>query len=161
MSALSHARVYADRPGAPGRPVPAGMYVDDAEILLPVGVVLASRGRRIAAFFIAYGLFVVTLGVGYVIWGLAVWARGTTPALQVLGMRCWMAEDAEPATWRAMLFRETIGRFGDSITFGIGSFLMFAMRRDRRSMHDYLAMSVVVHDPNGVLHGWRSSHDLD
>jgi hypothetical protein len=67
---------------------PAGMYFDQTSGLnLPVGVELATIGRRIGAFFLSFPLFIVTLGIGYAIWGLVVWGQGQTPALQVLGMR--------------------------------------------------------------------------
>jgi hypothetical protein len=74
--------------GQPGAAVPAGMYFDaDSGLVLPDGVQLASIGRRIGAFFLAIPLSIVTLGIGYAVWGLIVWGRGQTPALQVLGMR--------------------------------------------------------------------------
>src|ERR1700733_13164235 len=70
--------------------VPPGMYFDPLSgLMLPNGVQLASIGRRIGAWFLAIPLAIVTLGIGYVIWGLIVWGRGQTPALQVLGMGCW------------------------------------------------------------------------
>src|SRR5580693_1562298 len=57
-------------PGA----VPAGMYYDPASgLTLPQGVQLAPVGRRIGAFFLAFPLFIVTLGIGYIVWGLIVW----------------------------------------------------------------------------------------
>ena len=72
-------------PGA----VPPGMYFDPASgLTLPQGVKLASVGRRIGAWFLAIPLWICTLVIGYVIWGLIVWGRGQTPAQQVLGMCC-------------------------------------------------------------------------
>src|SRR5690348_6750408 len=68
--------------------VPAGMYYDqESGLLLPNGTELASVGRRIGAFFLAIPLWIITLGIGYIIWGLILWGRGQTPALSVLGMR--------------------------------------------------------------------------
>src|SRR5947199_6570451 len=75
-----------------GAPAP-GLYFDpQSGLQLPEGVQLASIGRRIGAYFLAIPLLVVTLGIGYVIWGLVIWPKGQTPALQVLGMRCWRPE---------------------------------------------------------------------
>ena len=54
---------------------------------LPEGTELASVGRRIGAYFLAIPLWIVTLGIGYIVWGLIAWGNGQTPALQVLGMR--------------------------------------------------------------------------
>src|SRR5882757_1377166 len=80
--------------------VPAGAYLDQASgLALPQGLHLATPGRRIGAYFLALPLFVVTLGIGYAIWGLIVWGSGTTPALQVLGMRCWKPDTGRVAGW--------------------------------------------------------------
>ena len=50
---------------------PQGMYLDPKSgLMLPEGVQLASVGRRIGAYFLSALLAVVTLGIGYVIWGL-------------------------------------------------------------------------------------------
>ena len=76
-----------------------GQVLPLSHAVLPPGVELASIGRRIGAFFLSIVLSIITLGIGYVIWGLIVWGRGTTPALQVLGMRCWKPETSRPATW--------------------------------------------------------------
>src|SRR5438445_9163006 len=96
---------YADPSPAPG------LYLDPSSGLqLPEGVQLASIGRRIGAYFLAIPLAIVTLGIGYVIWGLIVWGRGQTPALQVLGMRCWRPETNRVATWGWMALRDIIGR---------------------------------------------------
>jgi hypothetical protein len=88
---------YSDGQSPPGG-APAGMYIDHASALvLPQGVQLAPVGRRIGAWFLSILLAIVTLGIGYVIWGLIVWGRAQTPALQVLGMRCWRPETGRVA----------------------------------------------------------------
>jgi uncharacterized RDD family membrane protein YckC len=134
--------------------LPAGMYFDQASgLTLPQGVRLASNGRRIGAYFLALPLALVTLGIGYAIWGLIVWGSGTTPALQVLGMRCWKPETRRPAGWGTMALREIIGRLVDGIfviTFLV-SFILMLTRPDRRSLHDLVASTVVVHDPDKIL----------
>jgi hypothetical protein len=64
-----------------GQPVPAGMYLDqESGLMLPQGTVLASPGRRIGAFFLAIPLVIITLGIGYVVWGLIVWGNGPPDA---------------------------------------------------------------------------------
>jgi hypothetical protein len=96
--------------------VPPGMYFDPLSgLMLPNGVQLASVGRRIGAWFLAIPLAIVTLGIGYVIWGLIVWGQGQTPALQVLGMRCWRPETNRVATWGWMALRDVIGRLVEGI----------------------------------------------
>jgi len=142
--------------GQPGTAVvAAGMYVDQLSgLALPDGVQLASSGRRIGAFFLAIPLAIVTLGIGYAIWGLIVWGRGQTPALQVLGMRCWRPETGRVAGWGWMLLRETIGRIAEnilSILTQILSLILMLSRPDRKTLHDLVAGTVVLYDPEKVL----------
>jgi uncharacterized RDD family membrane protein YckC len=137
--------------------LPPGTYLDQASgLVLPNGTVLASPGRRIGAFFLAIPLSIVTLGIGYLIWGLIVWGNGQTPALQVLGMRCWRPEEARVATFWWMALREIVGRIVDgilSIITELVSFFFMLSRPDRRTLHDLIAGTVVLHDPDNVLRG--------
>jgi uncharacterized RDD family membrane protein YckC len=133
------------------------LYQDPASgLMLPEGTQLASVGRRIGAYFLAFPLALVTLGIGYFIWGLIVWGRGQTPALQVLGMRCYRPETQRTAGWGWMALRETVGRIADGILSFITiliSVIFFLTRSDRRCLHDLIAGTVVLHDPNKVLAG--------
>jgi uncharacterized RDD family membrane protein YckC len=140
-----------------GQPAPSGMYFDQQSgLMLPEGTVLASAGRRIGAAFLAIPLTIITLGIGYVIWGLIVWGNGQTPALQVLGMRCYRPETNRVAGFWWMALREIIGRIADgilSIITGLISLIFMLTRPDRRTLHDLVAGTVVLHDPNKVLSG--------
>jgi uncharacterized RDD family membrane protein YckC len=135
--------------------VPAGMYFDPASgLTLPQGTALASVGRRIGAYFLAIPLFIVTLGIGYIIWGLVLWGRGTSPALSVLGMRVWRPAENRPATWGVMALRDIIGRIVDGILSfitGLISFILFVSTKEHRALHDMVAGTVVLHDPNKVI----------
>jgi uncharacterized RDD family membrane protein YckC len=138
-----------------GQPVPAGLYLDQRSgLMLPQGTVLADPGRRIGAYFLAIPLAIVTLGIGYLIWGLIVWGNGQTPALQVLGMRCYRPEENRVATFWWMALRETVGLILDAILWIVTeliSFIFMLTRPDRRTLHDLVAGTVVLHDPNKVL----------
>jgi uncharacterized RDD family membrane protein YckC len=144
---------YAEYGQAPA--VPDGTYFDQASgLVLPDGVQLASTGRRIGAGFLAIPLTIVTLGIGYLIWGLIVWGKGQTPALQVLGMRCWRPDDREVPGFWWMALREVGGRAVDgalSIITLLVSLIFMLTRPDRRTLHDIIAGTVVVHDPAKVL----------
>jgi uncharacterized RDD family membrane protein YckC len=135
--------------------VPPGMYIDPLSgLMLPNGVQLASIGRRIGAWFLAIPLAIVTLGIGYVIWGLIAWGQGQTPALQVLGMRCWRPETNRVATWGWMALRDIIGRLVEGILSIITlllSFILMCTGKERKTIHDHIAGTVVLHDPNRVL----------
>lgn len=150
---------YQGMPAAPpmppgyGPPVPQGMYYDaTTELMLPVGVGLASVGRRIGAYFLSLLLAVVTLGIGYVIWGLIAWGKGTSPALQVLGMRAWRPTENRPATWGTMALRDIIGGIaGGFFIMPIISFILFLTNKQHKSIPDMVGGTVIVHDPNKVL----------
>jgi uncharacterized RDD family membrane protein YckC len=134
---------------------PQGMYVDQATgVLVPDGTEMATIGRRIGAYFLAIPLAIVTLGIGYLIWGLIIWGNGQTPALQVLGMRVWRTEENRVAGFWHMALREVVGRLAESI-LGIitqlTSFVLFVTGRERKALHDHIAGTVVLYDPNKVL----------
>ena len=129
------------------------MHVDPGSgSLIPDGTELASVGRRIGAYFLAIPLFIITLGIGYAIWGLIVWGRGQTPTLQVLGMRVWRPDDRKRADFGVMALREVVGVFliGFVPFTQLISFILMCVRSDRRSLHDLVASTIVLHDPNKV-----------
>jgi uncharacterized RDD family membrane protein YckC len=83
-----------------------------------------------------------------------VWGNGQTPALQVLGMRCWRPETNRVAGFWYMALREIVGRFLEgilSLITLITSFVLMVTGRERKTIHDYIAGTVVLHDPNKVL----------
>ena len=138
-------------PYAPPSP-PAG-YVPGG-LQLPPGVELATTGRRIGAYFLAIPLFIVTLGIGYIIWGLVLWNRGTTPALKVLGMKVWRLDTNQVPTFGRMALRDFLGRIVDGVLGAITqliSFIMFLTNDQRQSLHDKVANTTVVYDPQKVL----------
>lgn len=138
-----------------GGPVPPGTYLDPASgLVLPMGTVLAPVGRRIGAYFLGVVLAIVTLGVGYLIWGAIVWGRGTSPALSVLGMRVWEPARGRPAGWWRMALRDVVGGIIQGLFFPIValvSFIFFLATREHRTLCDMVAGTVVIHDPNKVV----------
>lgn len=144
----------------PEQSVPTGMYFDpQSGLLLPNGTTLANPVRRIGAWLLAIPLWIITLGIGYIIWGLILWGRGQTPALRVLGMQVWRPDDGRPATFWWMALREIIGRIGDgilSIITELTSLILMIAGRERKTIHDYVAGTVVLYDPDHVLYGNRN-----
>jgi uncharacterized RDD family membrane protein YckC len=134
---------------------PQGMYFEPtSELLLPDGVQLASVGRRIGAWFLSLLLMVVTLGIGYIIWGVIAWGKGTSPSLQVLGMRCWKPTENRVATWGTMALRDIVGTIAQGILSfitGLVSFILFLTGKRHQSLPDLIGGTVVVYDPNKVL----------
>lgn len=134
---------------------PQGMYYEPkSELMLPEGVQLASVGRRIGAYFLSILLAIVTLGIGYIIWGLIAWSKGRGPAQQLLGMRCWKPADGRVASWGTMALRNFVGGIAQGLLSGISmlaSFILFLAGKKHQSIPDLVASTVVVYDPNKIL----------
>jgi uncharacterized RDD family membrane protein YckC len=142
-------------PGYPAVPESPGRYFDPTSgIYLPNGTELASVGRRIGAYFLSILLFIVTLGIGYIIWGLILWGQGTSPALRVLKCKCYRPDTGQVPTWGRMFIRDFLGRIVDGIVGAITeivSFVMFVSGNKRQSLHDLIGGTVVLYDPNKTL----------
>ena len=77
--------------------------------VLPEDARPASVGRVMAAYALAVLLFIVTLGVGYLIWSVVTWGQGQTPAQRILGLRCWRPETGHVANRGQMALRQFTG----------------------------------------------------
>ena len=71
------------------------------------GIELASQGRRLGGYVLDLVLFVVTLGIGWLIWLLVVGRRGQSPGKQLLNLRV-VREDGSAAGLGWMLLREIV-----------------------------------------------------
>jgi uncharacterized RDD family membrane protein YckC len=132
-------------------PVPPGMWFDrDTWLILPEGVRPAGKGRVAASWFLAIGLFAVTLGIGYLVWAAVTWGQGQTPAQRLLGLRCWHQDTSRVAGRRSMAVRQGTGLLlNGELLMGP---LIWAGSRSLNSVGDFFAGTVVLHDPNHVLH---------
>ena len=130
--------------------VPPGMYVDPAsELILPQGVRLASREQVAAAWFLGLLLFSVTLGIGYIAWSLFTWSKGRTPAQRMLRLRCWLPEPRRVAGREQTALRQVAGFcLNGQLLAGV---FIWLTSKDRRSVGDFLAGTVLLHDPDEVL----------
>jgi len=146
-------------PGQPGPyggpPLAPGTYFDPASgLALPIGTELAPIGRRVGAFFLAIPLSIITLGIGYLIWGAILWGEGTSPALKLLGMRVYRPAEHRRAGWGHMALRNIVGGIVQSICSlitGLISFILFLTDNQHRTIPDRIATTVVLSDPNKVL----------
>jgi uncharacterized RDD family membrane protein YckC len=66
----------------------------------------ASLKHRLAQLFLEYGLFIVTLGVGYIVWFWISLGNGQTPGKQILKLRVYDSTTGTPAKWGHMFIRE-------------------------------------------------------
>jgi uncharacterized RDD family membrane protein YckC len=138
---ICHASVLPGLPGVLASPAKrlAAHLID---MFLPMCAVIALGGW--SAYTGHGGLFVVAM-VGYAVWAIYLFTRGTTPGKNMLGMDV-VDEHGQPASvWRMML-REWIGKFISSVVFGLG-FLWILFDRDRQGWHDKLASTYVVVRP--------------
>ncbi|MEV5538414.1 RDD family protein [Saccharopolyspora shandongensis] len=96
-------------------------------------------------------LFVITFGVGWIVWTLIVWARGTTPAKQLMRMTVIWTADRRAASWGRMFLRGFVG-YGlivtviSVLTAGIGEIVAICMifGDTRQTLWDRLASTFVV-----------------
>jgi uncharacterized RDD family membrane protein YckC len=140
-------------PGLGTAPVPPGCYFDQLSgLVLPNGTTLAPVGRRIGAYFLGALLAIVTLGIGYLIWGAITWSNGQSPVQQVLNLQVWKPQERVNATWGTMFLRGLGYVVVAYIPFAnLVSFFLFVSGREHRGLHDSIASTIVLYDPNKVL----------
>ncbi|MCW2598061.1 MAG: hypothetical protein JWP39_3949 [Jatrophihabitans sp.] len=128
-------------PAAPGLPP------------LPPGTELATAGKRIGTYLLEIVLAIVTLGIGYIVWTLIVWARGQTPGKQVMKMRIYHLQNQRAATWGQMFLRQFVGGIVNGILYigFIVSVVFLFTDPLRRTVPDRIAGTIVLSDPNKVL----------
>jgi uncharacterized RDD family membrane protein YckC len=132
---------------------PGGLYLDPVTgLTIPQGTEVASPGLRVGAFFLSGILGLVTLGIGYFIWGIISWSGGQTPTQQVLGIRCWKVDEGRVASWGQMFVWGLCRAIIDEIAFGgLVSFVMMLANKDKRTLYDRISGIVLLRDPNKVL----------
>ena len=155
-AAMVPAGAYGMPGMAPPMPVPPGFYYDQLSgLVLPDGTQVASVGRRIGSYFLAPLLAIVTLGIGYLIWGAITWSKGQTPTQSLLGMQTWKPQTRAVTSWGEQFVRE-LSRLVYAIPLigwiiAIVSFFQFVSGREHRTLHDSMGGTVVLYDPNKVL----------
>ena len=114
---------------------------------------LTSRGRRFLSYLLEIVLIIVTLVIGWVVWWVIVWGRGQTPAKQLMGMRCVLADSGVAASYGAMALRELVGKMLlANVTCGITTLvgaIQILTDESRQALWDRIAGTVVVDDPTG------------
>ena len=132
-------------------PVPPGMWFDrDTWLILPQDVRPASKGRVAASYALAIGLFIVTLGVGYLIWATVAWGQGQTPAQRLLGLCAWRRDTGRAAGRKHMALRQVTGLFlNGELLMGP---LLWLNSKELNSVGDVFAGTVVLSDPNLLRH---------
>jgi uncharacterized RDD family membrane protein YckC len=124
----------------------------------PVGVPtggppLSSAGKRFGGWLLDGLLFLVTFGIGWIIWSLVIWSKGQSPAKSLLGMRVVRTDTRRAATWGTMFIRDfLIKGLLVSICYLIQIVSAFMiLGADRQGIWDKMVNTVVVDDPDGLL----------
>jgi len=115
------------------------------------GEPLATPAVRLGGYLLEFLLLVVTLVIGWIIWSLIVWSKGTTPGHQVLRLYIVDEKTGKTATWGHMALREfvmkgIVGSVASTLSFGIYFVVdsLFIVRPDRRTLHDLMSSTQVV-----------------
>lgn len=121
---------------------------------LPLGIRASSPAKRLGAHLLAIPLIIVTLVIGYLIWCLVIWGKGTSPSKQVLGMRVIKVREGRSAGMGTMALRTLVAKpvvlLGGYVTFGLLN-LWLIWDKNNQELWDKIVDTVVVDDPDGQL----------
>ncbi|HEX2805187.1 MAG TPA: RDD family protein [Kineosporiaceae bacterium] len=116
------------------------------------GLRLVTPGGRLGAALLDGLLYLLTLGIGWLIWMLITWGSGQTPGKQLLHQVVVDPQTGQRFTWGRMCLREFVVR---GLLFGLLSFLtlgvfslvdaLMVFREDRRTLHDQVSGSIVCY----------------
>jgi len=147
-------------PPAPYAQVPPGYFPvfnsQGQQVLVP----LASPGKRFGTMLLEMVLYIVTLGIGYIIWLLFAWGDGQTPGKKVTNLKYVDANTGQVATWSKSAYRDFVIRgivfeiitiFTLTIGFFVGAFMIFDQDKNYRAGWDRIAGTVVVDVSNVQL----------
>lgn len=142
---------------APPPPPPAAAPVAQSSttsLQLPAGVQCASPWLRLGSYLLEGVLYVVTLGIGWLIWAAMIAGTGQTPAKRLLGIRVIGADTLTPVGigkmfWVRGLVAGMVAWFAITFTLGV---LLFMPLWDKRNQNlwDKVSNTYVVTDPNDV-----------
>jgi uncharacterized RDD family membrane protein YckC len=127
------------------RPLGEGLFCqyDGTFILDPEGtVVMAGRGERILSWLVNILLFILTLGVGWIIWWFFVAPKGQNPGKAVTGLRV-IRTNGDAVTTGGMFVRGLAGFLAGLLPLYLDDLWML-WDRDAQTLHDKLVNTVVV-----------------
>lgn len=113
------------------------------------GVVPCTNGIRLWATILDGILFIVTCGIGWLIWDVILWGQASSPAKKMLNLKIVDIETGMPATMTQMLLREGLGKIVlGALTgvVGIVSAVLILSTPSRQGVWDYIAKTTVVRE---------------
>jgi uncharacterized RDD family membrane protein YckC len=112
-------------------------------------VVPCGNGVRFGALLLDSLLFVVTCGIGWLIWSIVLWQQSTSPAKKMLNLKIVDINTGAPASMVQMLLREGLGKIVlSAITgiVGIVSAILILVVPSRQGVWDYISKTTVVRE---------------
>jgi hypothetical protein len=116
----------------------------------------ATFQHRLGAYALDWGLALLTLGIGWLIWSMIVWPEGQTPAKKILKLRTINVVTKQPATWGHMSIREFLIPFTVFIAASATGALAWAawitveicfyFLKGKRTLRDYWVKTVIVNE---------------
>ena len=116
---------------------------------LGTGVVPCGNGVRFGALLLDSLLFVVTCGIGWLIWDIVLWQQSTSPAKKMLNLKIVDINTGAPASMVQMLLREGLGKIVLSAITGIAgivSAVLILVVPSRQGVWDFIAKTTVVRE---------------
>ena len=113
------------------------------------GVVPCGNGVRFGALLLDSLLFIVTCGIGWLIWDIVLWQQSTSPAKKMLNLKIVDINTGAPASMVQMLLREGLGKIVlGAITgiVGIVSAILILVVPSRQGVWDYISKTTVVRE---------------
>ena len=113
------------------------------------GVVPCGNGVRLWATVLDGLLFIVTCGIGWLIWDIVLWQQSTSPAKKMLNLKIVDINTGAPASMVQMLLREGLGKIVlSAITgiVGIISAILILVVPSRQGVWDYISKTTVVRE---------------
>lgn len=111
-------------------------------------VVPCGNWVRLGANLLDGLLFVVTCGIGWLVWSIVLWQQATSPAKKMLSLRIVDLQSGAPATMQQMLLRELLGKLIlNSVTGGLVSLVsavLILVTPTRQGAWDYLSRTTVI-----------------
>jgi uncharacterized RDD family membrane protein YckC len=139
-------------PAAAPPPPPEGAFTPPpaAGGVPGAGLALSGPGKRLGAALLDGLLFIVTLGIGWLIWWIICWQTAQSPAKRILKMRIVRLDENRPLAVGEMAMRELVGKWllGFIPFYSFVGALFVIFDDNNQALWDKVASSTVVEDPD-------------
>jgi uncharacterized RDD family membrane protein YckC len=108
------------------------------------------NGVRLWATLLDGLLFIVTCGIGWLIWDIVLWQQSTSPAKKMLNLKIVDINTGAPASMQQMLLREVLGKIIlSTVTSGVSTLIgavLILVVPGRQGVWDYISKTTVVRE---------------